>query len=230
MVVGTGLASQTWQLPKELLVNASPFFAAALNGAFAEATSKTINLPEDDTDAFALFVRWLYFGEISGRLSDFEMEGDGIFGTWTSTSDDSILKVSSKIYLQACILGDKLGCPLFQDLATLELMMCYDVDRYQWNGAMRADTIVIIFSHFPPGSKLRQFAIDQLRFDVKNKNENAIEDAADFVSIAKAAEDFGLDFVKTCVAAHGRDEIDPNLQRGLYMEVLTIEGKTNTGT
>ena len=111
MVVGTEDVSKTWHLPKELLVKASPFFAAALNGSFAEATSRVVNLPEDDTDAFALFVRWLYVGEIRGKLfrSEDESSGDELLGPRSATSDYDAISASTQVYVQAVILRDKLG-------------------------------------------------------------------------------------------------------------------------
>jgi hypothetical protein len=45
-----------------LLCNTSPFFRSALKGSFAEASKRSIELPEDDADSFDLFVRWLYGG------------------------------------------------------------------------------------------------------------------------------------------------------------------------
>lgn len=95
MVVGTQGIYKTWHLPKELLINASPFFAAALNGSFAEA--KSVEFPEDATDAFEFFVQWLYVGEIT-------------------------LAPIFQTLVQAWILGDKLECPIFKDRAMLGLM------------------------------------------------------------------------------------------------------------
>lgn len=224
MIVGTGLACKTWYLPKELLVNASPFFAAALNGAFAEATSKTITLPEDDTDAFALFVRWLYVGKISGQLFNFEEETikDAILGTWTGTSDDDVTNAYSMIYLKACILGDKLGCLIFLDLAMLELIQSHEFHQ------LTAETMRLVFTHFSAGSKIRRFAIDQFRWDLRNSWYD--KNVAEFVSTAKITEDFALDFLKACIEAHGSNAADPCQQRRQYMEVLTLEEKTSTGT
>ncbi|KAJ9659781.1 hypothetical protein H2201_007217 [Coniosporium apollinis] len=45
---------------RELLTFHSPFFAAALNGTFAEGLSQSVTLPEERVDTFELFVFWLY--------------------------------------------------------------------------------------------------------------------------------------------------------------------------
>lgn len=219
MVVGTEGHTKTWHLPKELLVNSSPFFAAALNGSFAEATSKVVNLPEDNTDAFALFIRWLYIGEISGNLFRLgtQTSADEILGTYNSTynstSNGNPLRASTQVYLQAYNLGDKLGCLVFRDIAMLELIECHQIEVIQ------AQTMRIVFQKSTPGSKLREFAIDQFRSDLQHRLLR--EDAAAFVSVAKIAEDFGLDFLKACMEADG-DAINPNEHRRRYIEVLTV--------
>ena len=123
MVVGTGSAIKTWHLPKELLVNASPFFTAALDGPFSEATSRKVTLPEDEPDAFALFVRWLYVGKI------------GCMPVATQVGLNKTYYAVSKTLVQACIFGDKLGCLTFQDLAMLELI------KHHTEGLMRAEVI-----------------------------------------------------------------------------------------
>ena len=45
---------------KELLTSASPFFAAALNGTFAEGMDQTVRLPEEKPEIFEWFLQWLY--------------------------------------------------------------------------------------------------------------------------------------------------------------------------
>ena len=61
-IVGPENDAKIWHLPKRLLTNNSTFFAAALDGAFAEATTKQVTLAEDDPRVFESFVQWLYYG------------------------------------------------------------------------------------------------------------------------------------------------------------------------
>jgi hypothetical protein len=58
-----GAERAKWHLHEDLLCNTSPFFRCALKGSFAEASKRSIELPEDDVDSFDLFVRWLYGGD-----------------------------------------------------------------------------------------------------------------------------------------------------------------------
>ncbi|ORY09972.1 BTB/POZ protein [Clohesyomyces aquaticus] len=46
----------------EVLCNISPFFKAALNRDWTEARTKLIALPDEDPDAFTLFLRFAYTG------------------------------------------------------------------------------------------------------------------------------------------------------------------------
>lgn len=49
-----------FHLHKTILCHHSIYFRKALDGGFKEQTDKVVNLPEDDTEAFVLFVRWIY--------------------------------------------------------------------------------------------------------------------------------------------------------------------------
>ena len=215
MIVGPAGNTKTWNLPKKLLVNASPFFAAALNGLFAEATSKVINLPEDNTDAFALFIRWLFVGKISGDFinSMDDLTGHELLGTFDGSIDDLLDATITLVYLQSCILGDKLGCSVFQDLATLEL-----IDRHNKN-LVCAEAIRVLYEQSGLESKLRRLAIDMFLFDLQNGH--LPKDTASLGSAAISAEDFALDCLKTCVEDEFYETILPYQHKGLYMEVLT---------
>lgn len=189
MVVGTGDATKTWHLPKDLLVNASTFFAAALDGQFTEAASKTVHLPENTLDAFALFIQWRYVGEISCNNFCYggETSGDQYLVNRGDLSIDGP-NYATQVYLQACTLGDKLGCILFMDLATLELIKHH---KYKH---LRPETMLFIFEHFGAGSKLRRFAIDQLRWDLMWGWPD--KDAASFVHVSRSHEDIGREFLE----------------------------------
>ena len=58
MVIGP--QKNLFKLHKELLCNASTYFAAALKGNFREATTQTVEMPEADPELFRHFQHWLY--------------------------------------------------------------------------------------------------------------------------------------------------------------------------
>lgn len=63
-VVVVGPKESKFVLHSHLLTSVSPFFAAALNGSFAESSSRTITLPDERPEIFEWFVQWLYSGTL----------------------------------------------------------------------------------------------------------------------------------------------------------------------
>ena len=205
MIVGTAPNKDTWHLPKELLINSSPFFAAALNGSFAEATSKVIKLPENKPDAFALFIQWLYVGEIATSICPADHDDD---------NDDDHL-CCSLIIIQAWILGDKLGCSIFKDLAMLRLISLFD----HW--VIDANTVRTAYQGSAHGSQLRKFLLDQVRYETWDKR--LLSSTDEWLSLARDCVDFGEDFMKA-ILTNGKDIVkNPSEQKEIYLEVLTDE-------
>lgn len=206
MTVGTAASTKTWHLPKELLTNSSPFFAAALDGSFAEATSKVVQLPEDNTDAFALFIRWLYVGEIAAIERSASHDHD---------QDHLCIAATFQTLLQAWMLGDKLGCPIFKDLAMLDLMKFLDL------GVMNTNTVRSVYERSTPGSNLRKFFLDQGRHDAW---ADRLGDGADeWINLARDCVDFGEDSIKATFQKDKITAIKTSEQKGLCLEVLTVK-------
>ncbi|KAI4717303.1 hypothetical protein E4T48_06531 [Aureobasidium sp. EXF-10727] len=59
----------TYTIHKDLLTAESPFFSAALNGAFAEGLDQTVHLPEEKPEIFEWFLWWLYTGSLTTPTS-----------------------------------------------------------------------------------------------------------------------------------------------------------------
>jgi hypothetical protein len=60
-----GQGQTTYTIHKDLLTAESPFFSAALNGAFAEGLDQTVHLPEEKPEIFEWFLWWLYTGSLT---------------------------------------------------------------------------------------------------------------------------------------------------------------------
>ena len=132
-----------WYLPKKLLVEYSTFFAAALNGNFAEGKTHCVTLPEEDPDIFRIFVQWLYRG---GALSE----------------SDSMGVCGDEDYIRTWALGDELGCSKLQDTAMLQIIT-FQVELLR----TEPTEINLIHELTAPGSLLRKFAFDQFSWNSK---------------------------------------------------------------
>ncbi|KAJ5853655.1 hypothetical protein N7534_006198 [Penicillium rubens] len=53
-----------FHIHKSLICTSSLFFQKAMSGPWKESKEQTLELPEDDPQAFALYSHWLYFGKI----------------------------------------------------------------------------------------------------------------------------------------------------------------------
>ena len=87
-----------------ILVSSSPFFEGCLEGGMREATTKTVEFPEDDVMGHELLILWMYTSEV--RDDYFGSDQDAFAGmlAWT--------------------LGDKFMIPAFQN-QVLERIMDY---------------------------------------------------------------------------------------------------------
>ncbi|KAL2045017.1 hypothetical protein N7G274_002792 [Stereocaulon virgatum] len=131
VIVGTE-TQKTWSLPKKLLAHVSPFFDAALNGSWVEATSNDISLPEDNPAAFETFVQWIYSGKlVTGSMDDIPR------------------------YIRAWTLGDKLRCPAFQDCAMLHLL------HLHMRVYVEPKTVQLAYEGSMAGSRLRKWALQE---------------------------------------------------------------------
>ncbi|KAL8669584.1 MAG: hypothetical protein Q9168_005839, partial [Polycauliona sp. 1 TL-2023] len=161
----------TWQLPKGLLTHVSPFFKAAFTRPWLESRTESISLPQDDPDAFRFYLHWLF--------------------TWTlckSGTRPNVIScdVTSCVYLRAWILGDKLGCPLFQDFALLHL-------RYA--GPPDLPLMREIFSKTPVGSKIRDWATHKIAVWIK-KSQFKPHNQNDWIEAIIEFQDLAADIIR----------------------------------
>ena len=99
------------------------------------------------------------------------------------------------------------------------------LELIEWHSVAgkREEEIRYVFDHSAQGSKLRQFVIDQLRYDLQEGRLYGCE--CYYLSVAKFAEDFGPVLLEACLNA-SEAAIDPQEQKERYLEVLTgIDGE-----
>ena len=197
LLVGDEDNPQTWSLPKPLLTHVSPFFAAALDGPFSESESHKMSLPEDDPAAFELFVQWLYIGETGKDSPDYVFT-----------------------HVRAWTLGDKLGCPVFQDRAMLKLLQFHAGGQ---GTIIEPQTLLLAYEGSAANSKLRAWALQQFRYEVQGNKLGKM--AEDWASITKTVPDFGSDYVRDSASANafGDKWWRPESKRQQFLELLTYK-------
>ena len=190
VTVGTESKQKTWYLPKQVLTHCSPFFDAALNNNFAEASSKAVNLPEEDPAAFEIWTTWLSLGNCS---ASFECNS------------------YHHAVVRAWILGDKLACPAFQDHVMFELLSMIHSGVDLW-----LDTIQVAYGVSSPGSKIRQFFVDWFVWD---KLEGNLEQNADeIIKFLRQLPEFSDDVVRREVTAGKEVTRSPLEEQHRYYE------------
>ena len=168
--VGVGDGAIAWNLPKALLTHGSPFFAAALDGPWLESAANSIEMVEDHPAAFRFYLQWLF--------------------AWTASKPGDypktiFVELTTSVYLHAWVLGDKLGCPRFQDFAYAHLQAQPSHPRI----------VKEIYTMTPRGSKLRQYITERIathiqRRPLKGDLEKIIDD------LIIEVEDLAVDIVR----------------------------------
>ncbi|KAF2801691.1 uncharacterized protein BDZ99DRAFT_528162 [Mytilinidion resinicola] len=69
IIVRVGSPPTDFSVHESLVCSRSPFFANAMNGAWAEAESRVVPLPDDAPSTFALYRTWLYTGLLACKSS-----------------------------------------------------------------------------------------------------------------------------------------------------------------
>jgi BTB/POZ domain len=62
-----GRADASFTVHKNLVCNISPFFRGACSSLFREGVNDVVCLPEQDPEAFDIFLEWMYTGRIGSR-------------------------------------------------------------------------------------------------------------------------------------------------------------------
>ena len=166
---------KVWTVQKELLTHASSFFHAAINHPWAESESKTIELKEDDPDAFEFFLHWLFA---------WALKEDGKYPREISQGTDPMLS------LRAWVLGDKLGCPHFQDFAFVHLHRGLAKEVESTHKIIRE-----AYANTPSGSKLRSYVAAILLDWMTDKKYNFRGAGAAWVEMVGRKEDLAIDIV-----------------------------------
>ena len=168
MTVGAESKQKTWYLPKRVLTHCSPFFDAALNGNFVEASSKAVDLPEDDPIAFEIWATWLSLGKCNSSLDNYDFD---------------------LTHVRAWKLGEKFACPAFKDHVISQLLDWFEARDY-----ISLDTIEVTYKASSPGSNLHRLSVDW--FIWYKLNFCGVDDADEVIVFLRELPEFSDDVVR----------------------------------
>ncbi|KAF9693671.1 hypothetical protein EKO04_008458 [Ascochyta lentis] len=107
VIVEVGPAHKKYYLHKALVVFHSEYFRKALQGSWKEAKEGIVRLEDVESNAFNVFVHWLYNQQIPEEFD---------YTAWTSIFGDDVMLYQDQFQLQiqAYALGDRLLAPVFR--------------------------------------------------------------------------------------------------------------------
>ena len=139
MIVGQSATSFT--VYKSLLVGSAPFFAAALEGNFVEATEQTIEMPDVSSEVFKRFMLWMYTASLIG---------DG----------ESVRDLSCEVLVRVYVFGDTYDIPNLQNCVMDTLKARLDSSLTRLDG----EHISLIYKNTAKDCSLRRFAVETTVF------------------------------------------------------------------
>ncbi|KAI9053318.1 hypothetical protein LZ554_002281 [Drepanopeziza brunnea f. sp. 'monogermtubi'] len=134
---------------KQLLCDASEFFAKAFKGGFKEAEEGVMEMLDDDPDAFAWFVTWLYRSEVP--------EGETVF--------------HQRILYNLYMLGEKL---LLNELVnkTMDRVRENHAATHKVSGASsrHSEYVGMLYDNTLEDSPIRKFIVQMMAYDYYNSS------------------------------------------------------------
>lgn len=156
--VTVGPEKTEFLIHKAFLCHYSPYFDRALNGQFIEGQTQAVDLPEENTEAFATFVDWVY----TQKLDSEPTIGSGDAATPMGFSDAMTLLV------RVWCLADYLQVPKLQNLAINALISHHSLFS---NGRCPVEQLPLVYSLTPAGSNLRKLFVNLVGRDLPDVHQ-----------------------------------------------------------
>ena len=156
--VGTEPNRKTFFIHTELLKAKVEYFRGALSNSFRESMSNEVNLTEDNPNAFAIFVGWLY----EDFIDVLDNDAEALIETW--------------------VLGDKLVCPDLQDEAMAALK------RFYRNHPLSCKQVLQVQEHQLDDSILMLFLVQELveRLFANQQGFDTLQASPEFAALKPA--------------------------------------------
>lgn len=212
MTVLVGPTEVTWRLHENLLSSTSDFFRSAFNSGFRESIEDRLTLPEDDPQAFELFVRWMYARALNPPTTSFtSSSSDGVTAATATASATAAVGQRSlplptlggaaaptiQTYLRLYVLACKL---LVEELENA----CVDAaSGYYRAGTRRPDVrdVAYVYRHTLPGAGMRRLLRERLTLGLfRGKQHNPV--TAEWREVLNETPDLGFDIVREVSGYH----------------------------
>ena len=168
-----GPEKETFRVHKKLLCSRAPVFDKMFNGSFKEAETQQASLPEDDPEAFSIFLEWLYSGSILPPGKD----------------DNSKL-----------VLNDQIKLYCFAEKYCLAQLMDYTISASiaflnERKGLPTCDHIEMAYNHTASGSPLRRFMVLSMQYVIVNMDGSKNWKTEDVAALMGRCTDLSFDFL-----------------------------------
>ena len=150
VIVGPGKAD--FAIFEELLTYHSPYFRAALKGAFKEAQDKTVTLESEDPQIFEFFVHWLFYKRFPNDSDCGELTGK-----WhnDSADDEDTTKLNNLIHLY--VFYDRYQVPQLKTALIEEIFNHIENLDHE---LAPPDLVSYAFNNLPDKDPLRRLLVD----------------------------------------------------------------------
>ncbi|KAK4894769.1 hypothetical protein LTR27_007157 [Elasticomyces elasticus] len=145
ITVLVGAEESRFIVHKDAICAKSPFFNAACGREWIEGQEKTVRLPEQDAEAFKVYLRWVYNDTLNMAL----MEEPPVY-----VVPPSFLNLT-KAWLLSTYLQDDALCNKLID----RMLEKYQASR---SGAVSRSTLEYVFEHTPAESHIARLFLDAL--------------------------------------------------------------------
>ena len=149
----------TFIVDESVMTKRSKYFKAACRDEWKEATSRTIKIPEVDTDAFCAYLHWVHLEQVA-ISTQYDVEA--------CSSDDAPLVLDEliRLWLLADRLGDAQLCDCVID-TMLDVADSVDISM-DWTEAIPAEMLDLIYAATSEGRSLRRLVVDIYAGDLES--------------------------------------------------------------
>ena len=145
-----GPERELFRLHKQLLCRICEYFNKALTGNFKEAQENSLALPEENSNAFALFVNWVYRSTVPVKN--------------TSGAEDNVALYNLYIF------AEKICLPGLANKAMNAIRELHN--RLPVDALWHSDLVVNVYNNTEKGSALRRYCVHKMVFDFSMEFED----------------------------------------------------------